>query len=163
MKHAIAVLAFAAALGGCVTVMSPQMRVAFSATVDDALQKSPADLKAQADTGQARAQLSYSIVLRYGLNGTPVDVAAADHYRALAIAQRGTTTTAIYVPGYAKVPASTELVDIPVYDVPLGAAIVAEACAAALATPPGQAQDVDACGGADNTARLSALWKAATK
>ncbi len=146
-------------LGGCVT-LTPQLQAQFSNRIIDAAeQTSGAELKILADAGDGHAQYSYSLVLRYALQSdTPVDVVAADAYRARAVASRGTVTSAVYVPGTKKTAGHTMLINTPTYDVSSTEAGVVEACVALLtaATVP---SDIGAvCGGPDNFQKLKAQW-----
>jgi hypothetical protein len=103
-------------LTACVT-LGPEQRSRLSGTVEIAAQLPPAEIKAAADAGDGHAQLSYSLVLRYGLNHTPTNASLADVYRGRAVASRGSTTTAIYVPAAGKMPGHTQLISVPKYDV----------------------------------------------
>lgn len=146
-------------LGGCAT-LAPEVQARFDNRVIEAAELTPgAQLKTMADTGDGHAQYSYSLVLRYGLQAdTPVDVPAADVYRARAMASRGSQTTAIYVPGTKKTAGHTMLVDMPQYDVlPLEARTV-EACLALLTATSAPADIGGVCGGPDNFQRLKAQW-----
>jgi hypothetical protein len=143
-------------LTACAT-LSPQARVGLTNAVQAAAEEAPIDLQVRAEGKDAHAQLSYSLVLRYGLNHTPVDITKAGYYRRMAAQSRGTTTTAIYVPAAGKVAGHTQLISVPKYDVTEREAVVADECAALLdsatATP-----DPTACGDAENYARLRPLW-----
>ncbi len=149
-------------LSGCAT-LSPELQARYSTSVEMALTTAPDELKAAADKGDGHAQLGYSFVLRYGLNGVPADPASADAYRARAVASRGTTTSAVYVPGYKRVPGHTQLLNVPQYDVNLTEADAAQDCAAVLAGT--FAKDLadkkvqsGTCGGEAGFIRLQSLW-----
>ena len=151
------------ALAGCVT-FSPQTQAWLSGPVRDAAISGQAVLEPMAQAGNAKAQLSWSLVLRYGLHGVKADAEQAKLWRTRAVASRGTTTTAIWVPGYKKTPGHTQLMNLPVYDVNETQAEVAEACADLLDQPGADLQvrlDKGVCGGADNYAQLRPLWLAA--
>lgn len=165
-------------LAGCVSLpLSADRQLAFCRSIDMALAQSPAALRASADAGDGHAQLALSIVQAHGLNGAPVDSTAAAYNRGRALASRGTTTTAIYVPGYLKVPGHTQLISVPVTDVSESEARTVDRCVELLVmpvqdprSPMGDAQakmttdllDKGACGGEENYRRLSADWAKAT-
>lgn len=156
------IASLAMCLSGCAT-LSPDLQARFSQSVEVALTEAPDDLRRAADTGDGHAQLSYSIVLRYGLNGEAENPISAGEYRARAVASRGTTTTAIYVPGYKKSPGHTQLIAVPHFDVGEMEARAAEHCAMLLAsgaTPETAASDLQAgvCGGPDAYRRMQVLW-----
>ncbi len=161
-------------LAGCVSLpLSADRQLAFCRSIEMALEQSPAALRESADAGDGHAQLALSIVQAHGLNGESVDEAAASINRNRAMASRGTTTTAIYVPGYLKVPGHTQLISVPVTDVSAIEAQTVDACVALLVlpvqephTPMADAQAritrnllaKGACGGAENYGRLSLGW-----
>jgi hypothetical protein len=149
-------------LAGCVSLpLSADRQLVFCRSIDMALEQSPAALRKSADAGDGHAQLALSIVQTYGLNGEPVDSTAAVYNRGRALASRGSTTTAIYVPGYLKVPGHTQLISIPVTDVSEIEDRAVAACVAVLASPGNDARARIAkgvCGGAENYRRLSAGW-----
>ena len=150
-------------LAGCVT-LSPQTQALLSGPVRDAALSGPAALEPLAQAGNAKAQLSWSLVLRYGLHGVKVDADQARLWRTRAVASRGTTTTAVWVPGFKKTPGHTQLMTLPVYDVNETQAEVAETCAALLDQPGADLQaklDKGVCGGAGMYAQLKPLWLAA--
>jgi hypothetical protein len=161
-KHA---RVFAAALtglvlAGCATMDSPRTAALSASFVEVALTHAPAELRAAADRGEAGPQLSYSIVLRYGLNGTAPNAVAADVYEKAALASRGTTTTAIYVPD-GKHSGHTQLISIPRYEISAAMGRAADVCADALRS--GLKADVitTQCGGPDAYLRLADLWSKA--
>jgi hypothetical protein len=155
-------VALALLVAGCVSLpLSADRQLAFCQSIAMALEQSPAALRESADAGDGHAQLALSIVQTYGLNGEPVDSTAANYNRGRALASRGTTTTAIYVPGYLKVPGHTQLISIPVTDVSEIEERTVAACVAILESPGNntQAQIADgACGGGENYRRLSEGW-----
>ena len=164
MRIWILVLA-AVGLAGCVS-LTPERQAQWSGPVEDAAMGMPADLQARAAGGQAKAQLSWSLVVRYGLHGVTADVAEAQKWRTRAVASRGSQTTAVWVPGFKKTPGHTQIMQIPVYDVTETQAQVAEACAALLDAPGTDAALSAAlakgtCGGRDNYVRLGREWAVA--
>ncbi len=165
-------------LAGCVSLpLSADRQLAFCRSIEMALEQSPAALRENADAGDGHAQLALSIVQAHGLNGAAVDPAAAAYNRGRALASRGTTTTAIYVPGYLKVPGHTQLISVPVSDVSESEERTVDTCVAILVMPVQKAHspmadaqakmttdllDKGACGGTENYRRLSAGWAKAT-
>lgn|GEM_PF-1491071 len=153
-------------LVGCAT-FTPELQAQNSAPVEIALTESPAELKNLADQGSAQAQLAYSFVLRYALNGESADPNEAARYRALATQSRGSTTTAVYAPGALKMPGHTQLLTLPRYDINEAQAEMAEKCASAL-DKDADGGNVSAqlasgvCGGAQAFAKLKPLWARAT-
>jgi len=152
-------------LAGCVS-LSPTVQAQFSQIVFAALTRSPDALQSAADAGDGHAQLSYALVLQYGLNGATPDDGQAGYYRQMATAARGSTTSAVYVPGYRKAPGHTQLITMPQYDVTEREAQSAQACAELLAEGA-EGRDVanktesGVCGGPQNYARLAGLWQRA--
>jgi hypothetical protein len=139
---------------------NPQVAALSVQIVEQALTQPPADLRQAADQGSASAQLSYSIVLRYGLKGSRTDVGAADAYRRQALASRGTTTTAIYVPT-GKHSGHTQLISIPRYDISGGTAKATDDCVDALQAQIKPEAITNQCGGVANYIRLAGLWSGA--
>ena len=150
-------------LAGCVT-LSPATQAQFSETIFAALTQSPDRLQASTDAGDGHAQLSYALVLQYGLNGMASDVQKADAYRQKATASRGSTASAVYMPGYKKAPGHTQLITVPRYDVTELEAQSVETCTALLAAGAEGENVTDKvtsgiCGGPQNYARLASLWQ----
>ena len=157
MKRTLWAGLFVLALAGCATMGDPRVAALSVQVVESALTEAPVELQRAADQGQANAQLSYSIVLRYGLNGTKADADAAKAYHMLALASRGTTTTAIYVPN-GKHSGHTQLVSIPRYDISGATAWAADDCVDALQTQVKAEAIGNRCGGADTYTHLAGLW-----
>ncbi len=65
------------ALCGCVS-LSPETQQFLCSAIDYSLSGTPAVIKNKADSSNHQAQLAYAVVVRFGLNQTPVDVGAAD-------------------------------------------------------------------------------------
>ena len=145
------------ALSGCATVGDPRLAPLSAQIIDSALTGAPAQLQQAADQGNANAQFSYSIVLHYGLNGARQDADAAGAYRRLALASRGTTTSAIYVPS-GKHSGHTQLISIPRYDITAGEAKSIDACVDTLSSRLRADLVTTQCGGPANYARLADLW-----
>ncbi len=165
LVSALAVAVAAIALTGCVS-LTPEMQARLSGPVEEAAVSGRALLEPSAQAGNARAQLSWSLVLRYGLHGVTADADQAKLWRTRAVASRGSTTTAVWVPGYKKVPGHTQIMTLPKYDLTETEAQVAEACAALLDAPGTeaartQALDKGTCGGAVNYEKLRPVWAAA--
>jgi hypothetical protein len=160
----LSAIAASGLLTACVTLpLGAEVQQNFCETIAEALQQSPAMLQEEADAGHGRAQLAYAIVLDHGLNGRLPDHDLAMAYRERAVAVRGTTTTAIYVPGINKVPGHTQLVSIPRTDVSVAEMRTVDACLALLSSKQldSTALRRGVCGGSENYQRLKALWSAA--
>ena len=160
MKRELCAVTAILAMSGCATMGNPQAGALSAQILEQALTQSPADLRQAADQGGAAAQLSYSIVLRYGLNGARRDAEAANAYQTRALASRGTTTTAIYVPT-GKHSGHTQLISIPRYDISGAIAKAADDCADTLKAQPKAETVTTQCGGAANYVRLADLWSKA--
>ncbi len=150
-------------LSGCVS-LSPETQKFLCSAIDYALSETPDVIKNQADAGNHHAQLSYAVVLRYGLNHTPINVAEADVYRDRAIQPVRMNTNFIWIAGSKKIPGHMMPVTTPIYEVsPLEAKVVDECLA--LLTAPAEPADQEArltkgiCGGADNYTRLKDNWQ----
>lgn len=160
-----------ATLSGCATPSIEERRAStalYCAPIDIALSQRPEDLQKAATAGDAQAQLSLSIVLSQGLNGAPVDAAAAEVWRTKAGQPRGVRNANVYVPGTNHHPGSVMLISVPAYDVPLEQLIAVDACVVALNSPPIDMSGLEkiargACGGLDNYRRLLNAWTAARK
>ena len=160
----LSVIVASGLLSACVTLpLGAGVQQTFCETIAEALQQAPATLQEEADAGHGRAQLAYAIVLDHGLNGRLPDHDLAMVYRERAVAVRGTTTTAIYVPGVNKVPGHTQLVSIPRTDVSGTEMRALDACLALLSSNEMNSTALrrGVCGGAENYQRLKALWRAA--
>ena len=157
MKRILCAVLSVPILAGCATLTKSDVETFSTQIVGNALAAPPADLRQAADKGNAGAQLSYSIVLRFGLNGTPPDADAADAYRRRALAGLHSTDTAIYVPqgrnsGY------TQVVPITQPDIPPVIAQAVDTCVDALQAHR-KAEDVTTqCGGPADYARLADSW-----
>lgn len=73
----------------------------------------PATLRERAESGDAVAQLAWSLVLRHGLHGVKADPTAADDFRRLAAAPRGQTQVLQYTAAVNGAAARTEIINIP--------------------------------------------------
>jgi hypothetical protein len=161
----------AVTLAGCATPSLQERQASaalYCAPIDMALSRRPEELLKAATTGDAQAQLSLSIVLAQGLNGSPADAAAADVWRIKAGQPRGVRNANVYVPGTNHNPGSVMLISVPAYDVPLEQLIAIDACIAALNSPPMDLSGLEriargACGGPENYKRLLDAWTAARK
>lgn len=129
--------------------------------LDLALLAPPAALRARAEGGEAPAQAAYALALRFGLNSAPIDPAAADGWRARAGAARGYTQVTSYTAAFRGQPSRVSLINVPRFDIAPGELAAADRCAAALSLRPDArtGAPADACGGADMTRRLRALWR----
>jgi TPR repeat protein len=148
-RAAVVILIASASLAACVSV-PPADQAALCLPLEDALSAAPDSVRLRAEQGEAVAQLEYSILLRNGLRGLPVDVPAARKWRYQAVKPRTATrisTVSIYQYGI---------------DIRQRAAI--EDCADALAqglplSPVRQSRGT--CGGESGFAELQAAWRAA--
>lgn len=157
MKRLITVIAPVFLLGGCATLGDPQAASLSAKIVETALVGTPAELQQAADNGNAPAQLSYSIVLRYGLNGVKPDAERASVYRTRATSSRGSTNTAVYLPD-GKHSGHTQLISVPRYDLSESVAKATDDCAGALNARLKPDSIGDQCGGPGNYTHLSDLW-----
>lgn len=150
------------ALSACFPI-PPETQLRWTSDIDMALDMSPVNLQAKADGGDRHAMVAYSVVLRYGLHGVPVDAATADVYVGQATRPLSYQTSFIWVGATKKSPGHMIPVTTPVYDyLPAQADVVAN-CAEILAPqddPPGLDAKLEkgVCGGADNYHRLKAKW-----
>lgn len=147
-----------ALLAGCASAPSPDERAQLLAPVVLALTSSPAALRQAADAGDAEAQLSYSIVLKAGLNGSTPDLLSSIDYAKRAAAPRGTRTNAIYIPGFKGRAGSVSLINSPVYAVSPRQLAVVNDCVAWL---EGRVGSPDACGSHEASLDLAKAWSRA--
>ncbi len=157
MKRLAFTALLALSVSACATINNPQLAALSAQIVESALTQPPAQLQQAADSGSANAQFSYSIVKKYGLNGVAVDLDAAAAYRKLALASRGTTNTAIYVPT-GKHSGHTQLVSIPRYDISSLAATTVDNCTDALSSRMRPEAVTTQCGDPTTYTRLADLW-----
>lgn len=155
---------FCAVLGltGCLTV-PPETQLAWSSDIDLALRSSPDTLHNLADHGDRHAAIAYSVVLRYGLHGVPVDTAGADHYVARATAPVRFQTSFIWIAATKKTPGHMMPITTAIYDYSPAQARVVANCAAILAPEDdpvdlGAKMEKGVCGGIDNYRRLKRQW-----
>lgn len=127
----------------------------------DALTSPVADIEARAEKGNARAQLSLSILYQYGLRGKPLSLVSASQWRGRAL--RSTTTTPItqYIPGINGKPGRTAIINLPKSDVPGAEVAATDACAAKLNSGIPDLQATTSCGGPGVFMELSQLWASA--
>lgn len=150
--------ALAAGLGACHTLAASTPLVELLAPLDQALVEAPEGLERRATAGDAKAQLSLSLVLAYGLNGQAQDRAAADDWRRRAIASRRFIPITQYTAAFNGQTSRVNVINVPTYDVSPAQVAATDACAAWLS---GRPSPLGACGDADEPAHRMALWQTA--
>lgn len=147
-------------LAGCASEPGPDERAQLLNPVVLALSSEPAMLRQAAEAGDAEAQLSYSIVLKAGLNGATPDLLSSIEYAKRASAPRGVRTNAIYIPGFRGHAGSVSLINSPVYAVSHRQLEVVNACVAWL---EGRIGSADACGSTQTAHDLAGAWRKARR
>lgn len=158
-------LTLALILSGCLS-LDPRLLEQAMNPIALAAQTDPATLESNASSGRSEDQYAWSLALLYGLNGVPRDTEEALRWRTMATAQRGTTSTPVYVPGVEGKAGYVIFVSTPIYDLAPGTANLIDRCAVQLEVygrrpePPANVQGL--CGGAEAWQRLRALWLRST-
>lgn len=165
MAGAVLALTFTLTLGGCLT-LNPELLEQAMNPIAVAARTDPATLESNASSGRSEDQYAWSLALLYGLNGVPRDTETALRWRGLATAQRGTTSTPVWVPGVEGNPGYLIFVSTPVYDLAPGTANLIDRCAVQLEVygrrPQAPANVQNLCGGPEAWQRLRTLWLRST-
>lgn len=165
VRRGLAGLVSALTLSGCLSLDPALLEQAMS-PIALAARTDPATLESNASSGRSEDQYAWSLALLYGLNGVPRDTEGALRWRTMATAQRGTTSSVIWVAGVEGKPGYPMWISTPVYDLAPGTALLIDRCAAQLevygrrADPPANVQDL--CGGPEAFQRLRTLWLRST-
>lgn len=123
-----------------------------------ALVESPSSLQVRADRGEASAQLSLSLALRYGFGGAPIDSASADALQRKATSQRGSTPITTYIAGLRGKPGRVSTIYLPRYEISPVTATHNGRCAAVIALGAQGPAAQQMCGGPESHAELRRLW-----
>lgn len=154
---AIRAASFAALVAGC-TTLTPEQTEAFLGPIAAAATGDPAALRVIAQSGDARGQYVYSLVVGYGLNGEPVDGLEAADWRRKAIAKRGFRPITTYIPGTKGRPGRVMINNVPQYGYQPYEAMLVDRCLAVLSVPSQPIETQDLCGGQATYAKLKPLW-----
>lgn len=157
-----ATIAICGALTACATATPEQLAHRYE-PIAAAVDASAAELRARADAGQSTAQYGLSLALRYGLNGLDRNRAAAEHWRRVAVAPRGSTPITTYLAGVNGRSGRMLSILVPRYDLPPVEGALLDRCAEALAAANEAAFNRnDVCGNVEIYLRLKAAWRLAS-
>lgn len=151
-----AVIGLCASLGACVTARPTAP--ADLGLLTTSLTKPVEDLQGSADRGQAGDQYAMALLHTYGLRGVALDHGQAAQLRRKALAARGYTPITTYIAGLNGKPGRVAIINTPRYALSPVQALRTDQCAAALAREEASAATTEACGGANEYARLRILW-----
>ena len=141
-------------LGGCASVVSPTDTLGALGPVEAALTKDRHSLEVAAQGGDAQAQMALSIVLAYGLGGSP-SFSEAQTWRARAVQPRGTQPITQYTAAFNGAPSRINIINIPRYDISSAQIVLIDRCTGWLS---GRAVNPAACGTLEASAALKERW-----
>lgn len=155
--RAICAVGSATLAAGCST-LTPEQTQVFLEPIVTATTGEPAALRSIAQSGDARGQYVFSLVVGYGLNGEPADGLQAAEWRRKAVAKRGFRSISTYVPGIKGKPGRVVISNVPQYGYQPYEASLVDQCVAVLSAPSQTVSAQDLCGGQAAYARLKLLW-----
>jgi hypothetical protein len=155
---AIALAAVGASLTACQGLVASAPLTERLAPLDLALRETPQALEPKATRGDGEAQLALVVVETSGLYGRRPDPVAANHWLALAQANRRFMPITQYTAAFNGQPSRVNIVNVPVQAVTPGQVEAIKACASLLT---GLAAPSDSCGSEEELAARRTAWRRA--